>query len=95
MIAQYVTFRDTDHVFESTQLSMIDQGVVSQPIMVEDDVWLGHGAVILKGITIGHGAVVAAGAVVNKDVLPYNIVGGIPAKVLGTRLTEEEDSISS
>ena len=59
------------------------------PIIVEDDVWIGTGAIILKGVRIGEGAIVAAGALVNKDVPDYSIVGGIPAKVLKMRFTEE------
>lgn len=48
-------------------------------VIIEDKVWIGFNAIILKGVTIGEGAVIAAGAVVTKDVLPYTIVGGNPA----------------
>jgi len=54
-------------------------------IVVEDDVWIGHGATILSGVRIGQGAVIAAGAVVTKDVPPYAVVGGVPAKVIKYR----------
>lgn len=57
-------------------------------ILVKDDVWIGYGATILSGVIIGQGAVVAAGAVVSKDVPPYAIVGGVPAKVIGYRFGE-------
>lgn len=90
MIAQYVTFRDTDHIFESTQSPMIDQGVSSDEIIVDDDVWLGHGVIVLKGVKIGHGAVIAAGAVVKNDVPPFAIVGGVPAKILGSRQSKSK-----
>lgn len=59
-------------------------------IIIEDDVWIGTGAIILKGVRIGQGAIIAAGAVVNKDVPCYSIAGGIPAKVLKMRFTEEQ-----
>jgi acetyltransferase-like isoleucine patch superfamily enzyme len=55
------------------------------PIVIEDYVWIGVGATVLQGITIGKGSVVAAGAVVTKNVMPYDIVGGVPARVIGHR----------
>jgi acetyltransferase-like isoleucine patch superfamily enzyme len=54
------------------------------PVVIEDDVWLGARVTVLKGVRIGRGAVVAAGAVVTKDVPPFTLVGGIPAKVIRT-----------
>jgi acetyltransferase-like isoleucine patch superfamily enzyme len=58
---------------------------------IGDDVWIGHGAVILGGVRIGRGAVVAAGAVVTRDVEGYSIVGGNPARQLGMRFTTQSD----
>ena len=58
-------------------------------ITVDDDVWIGYGATILSGVHVGQGAVVAAGAVVTKDVPPYAIVGGVPAKVIKYRFEPE------
>lgn len=58
-------------------------------IVVEDDVWVGHGAILLSGVRIGRGAAVAAGAVVRDDVPPYAIVAGDPARVAGQRLPDD------
>jgi acetyltransferase-like isoleucine patch superfamily enzyme len=62
----------------------------SAPIIIGDYVWIGINAIILQGVTIGNGAVVAAGAVVIKDVEPYTIVGGVPAKKIGDRIQDLE-----
>lgn len=64
--------------------------VYDQPVVIEDDVWCGANVTILKGVTIGYGSVVAAGAMVTKSFPPYSIIGGIPAKLLKMRFTEEE-----
>lgn len=61
----------------------------SRPVKIGNDVWIGRGAFVKGGVTIGDGAVVAAHAVVTKDVPPYAIVGGVPAKVLRYRFDEE------
>lgn len=58
---------------------------VSKPVIIEDYVWIASRATILPGVTIGRGAVVASGAVVTKNVPPFAIVGGVPAKIIGKR----------
>lgn len=58
---------------------------------VGNDVWVGHGAIIIAGVTIGDGAIVAAGSVVTKDVDPCTIVGGNPAKYIKNRFSSEEE----
>lgn len=71
-----------NHVFNDVKRPFVDQGITAEGIIIEDDVWLGANAVITDGVHIGQGAVVAAGAVVTKDVPPYTVVGGVPAKVI-------------
>lgn len=61
------------------------QPMVTCPVIIEEDVWLGAGVIVLKGVRIGRSAVVAAGAVVTKDVAPYEVVAGIPARPIATK----------
>lgn len=74
-IADNVTISDSDN-------HSITGSKVKAPIIIKDHVWIGKNATILKGVIIGEGAVVAAGAVVTKNVPPYTLVAGIPAKVI-------------
>lgn len=60
------------------------------PVQIEDGVWVGANVTILKGVTIGRGSVVAAGAVVTRSCPPYSIIGGVPAKSIRARFTDEE-----
>ena len=61
-----------------------------EPVIIDEDVWIGVGAIILKGVHIGRGVIVAAGAVVTKEMPPYSVVGGVPARVLKFRWNVEE-----
>ncbi len=67
-------------------------GIESAPVRIEDDVWIGFGASVLKGVTIGEGAIVGARSVVTKDVPPYTIVVGNPAKVARELALDERPS---
>lgn len=99
-IAENVTFLlDADHYvnhistfpFKAKIVSPNqDEAVSKGDICVDDDVWIGFGATVLSGVHIGQGAVVAAGAVVTKDIPPYTIVGGVPAKVIKYRFSDEQ-----
>lgn len=62
------------------------------PLLIESDVWIGDGAVIMSGLNVGIGSVIAANAVVTRDVQPYRIVGGVPAREIGRRFPDELSS---
>lgn len=83
-LAQGVTITALNHNFKDITLRIDQQGVSTNTVTISDDVWIGTNAVVLPGVTIGTHSVVAAGAVVTKDVPPYTIVAGIPAKVIKT-----------
>ena len=85
-IADAVSIRDTDHGFSDLTKSIAEQEILTSPIHIDDDVWVGHGVVILRGVNIGKGAIVAAGAVVTRDVPAFSIVAGVPARVIGSRI---------
>jgi maltose O-acetyltransferase len=86
MIAPDVIVVGQLHGADRTDIPMVDQGrYTKEPTVVEDDVWLGARAVVMPGIRIGTGAIVGAGAVVTRDVAPYSVVGGVPARQLKTR----------
>ncbi|MNG32136.1 Virginiamycin A acetyltransferase [compost metagenome] len=74
-----------NHVFSDKTKPIKEQGIYRQGITIEDDCWIGSNVTILDGVTIGTGSVVAAGAVVTKDVPPYSVVGGVPAKIIKER----------
>ncbi len=91
MLAGRVSIVGGDHRFDVVGTPMIDAGRdVNKEVFIEDDVWIGHQALIMHGVRIGEGAIVAAGSVVTKDVEPYSIVAGVPAKMLRMRFEPEQ-----
>jgi len=81
LIAANVSLLDSD----GHGVSLADRAManpVSEPIVIEDNVWIGANAMVLKGVTIGRGAIVAAGSVVTRDVAPMTLVGGNPARMI-------------
>jgi len=74
-----------NHVFDSLDRPIREQGVTAQGIVIEDDVWLGAGVTVVDGVTVGRGSIIGAGAVVTSDIPPYSIAVGIPAKPVKDR----------
>ncbi len=86
MVGPYAVVVSSDHDFKQINKSMSSQNHILKPVVIGNDVWIGTHAVIKAGVKIGKGAVISAGAVVTKDVNDYQIVGGVPAKVIGNRM---------
>jgi len=96
VFAPHVSIRGGDHRFDIvgryidsiSDLEKLPEN--DQDVVFEGDNWIGMNVTILKGVTIGRGAVIAAGTVVNKNIPPYSICGGIPGKVLKKRFTKAQ-----
>lgn len=92
MIAPRCAFMPYQHSFADVHRPMREQPLTSRgDVVIEDDVWLGLNVCVMDGVTIGRGAVVGAGAVVTKDIPPYAMAGGVPARVIRFRGTQESD----
>ena len=81
----YMVGKFIDQVKDEDKLPENDQDIV-----IEEDLWCGANVTIMKGVTIGRGSIVAAGAVVTKSCSPYSIIGGVPAKFIKKKFTEEQ-----
>ena len=86
LISPRVSIYAENHVFDRVDITIKAQGVHKQFVKIEDDCWIAANSIILAGVTIGKGSVVAAGSVVIKDVPPYSVVAGIPAKIIKQRM---------
>jgi acetyltransferase-like isoleucine patch superfamily enzyme len=85
LIASQSGLYASNHVFQDASKTIKEQGFIYRGIVIEDDCWIGNGVRILDGVTIGCGSVIGAGAVVTKDIPPYSIAVGVPAKVVDQR----------
>lgn len=85
LIAAHTVVIPSNHRFDRLDLPIYDQGTTQKGVTIGSDVWLGTHVVVLDGVHIADGAIVAAGAVVNRDVAPRAIVGGVPARTIGSR----------
>ena len=88
ILAQNVVLSGLNHTYEDIHTPIRLQKVTTAPIIVEDEAWIGANSVITAGVTVGRHSIVAGGSVVTKNVPPYSIVGGNPAKLLKQYNTE-------
>lgn len=95
LLAAQVGIFASNHIFDDVNLPINQQGATYKGITIEDDCWLGAGVKVLDGVTIGRGSVIGAGAVVTKDIPPYSVAVGIPAKVVASRATAKELEVSA
>lgn len=87
MMGPYCIMLTTNHETSNTEIPMWHQGFTApNPIVIEDDVWIGARVTILGGVTIGHGSIIGAGSVVTKSCEPYSIIAGNPAKLIKKRI---------
>ena len=94
MLASYVSIVGGDHIYNRPGNTMIESKRGEQKtVIIEKDVWVGHGAIIMHGVTLGEGCVISAGSIVLKDVPPYSIVTGNPAKRIKDRFDSIEENI--
>lgn len=88
LIADDVHITDFDHRSDRIDVPIKDQGVVTAPVRIGPDVWLGRGVTVLRGVDIGRGSVIGAHAVVTRDIPPYSVAVGAPARVVRSRLAD-------
>jgi acetyltransferase-like isoleucine patch superfamily enzyme len=94
MIGPYAVIVSSNHAFKQISVPMSTLDHVMAPVRIGNDVWIGAHVVITGGVTIGNGVIVSAGAVVTKDVGDYQIVGGVPARIMGDRTIGNRISVS-
>lgn len=86
MLAPCVIIDPGEHVRDRLDIPMLNQGNIYKGVKIEDDVWIGAGTIVLNGVQIGKGSIIGAGSVVNKNIPPYVVAAGCPAKIIKKRL---------
>lgn len=86
MLGPRISIYAENHVFDNPNRTIKEQGVEKLAVVIEDDCWIASNVVITAGVTIGKGSVIAAGAVVTESVAPYSVMGGVPAKLIKSRM---------
>jgi len=93
MIGPNVVIRASNHCTSRTNIPIWDQGQTGGKIVIGDDVWIGANVVVVSGVRIGSHVIVAAGAVVTRDVSDHAVVGGVPARVIGSRQAGDANAV--
>lgn len=93
LIASHTSIYAHNHTFSDPRRNIKDQGFTYRGIVIEDDCWLGSGVRVLDGVRIGQGSVIGAGAVVTKNIPPYSVAVGVPAKVVSRRSDPEDGEL--
>lgn len=90
MMGEDCTIITRNHRFDRTDIPMMEQGYEEErPVYIGNDVWIGDRVTIMPGVKIGDGCIIGAGAVVTRDIPPYTIAAGVPAKIIKTRSQNE------
>lgn len=89
LIAAHSGIVANNHNFSVSTQTIREQGIISKGIVIEDDCWLGYGVKVLDGVTIGKGSVIGAGAVITKDIPPYSVAVGVPARPISNRKSSQ------
>ena len=84
-IGAHVVIIPYNHLFEDPSVQIFKQGSSQQGVFIEDDVWIGAHVTVTDGVRIGKGSVIGAGAVVTRDIPPYSVAVGVPARVIKSR----------
>lgn len=91
MMGPEVVVYSSNHKYDRTDIPMCEQGFQEpQEVIIDDDVWIGRRAIIMPGVHIGKGCIIGAGAVVTKDIPEFSVAVGVPAKVVKSRIKNEE-----
>ena len=85
IFADWIYITDFDHRFDDVTVPIRKQGIVKSPVKIGRDCWFGEKTTVLRGVTVGDGCVIASHALVNRDLPPRSVAGGVPARVLKTR----------
>ncbi len=91
ILADWIYVCDFDHRFERLDVPIKDQGIVTSPVRIGSDVWIGEKATVLRGVDLGHGSVIASHCLVNQSVPPFSIAVGVPVRVVRSRLPDGMD----